>query len=203
MEMQIPALCADPKYPKAFPVQPSNIVSPVCPGSSSGSPPGRTCQEHLLREVSQGHLKQPPQLAPFRCGGAAALLWAPTGVTELLTLSLREHPATLLRKLISAVCIRDLIRSPPPRSASPEALYPTAMQCCRDVSVKTAPQHPETWGTQGSHPPPVPCIPSTTRQCLQSRSTAPLLHHKQCWWRTASPFLRRRMFCQNFFEANL
>ena len=54
--------------PKAFPGQPSDIVTLACPGSSSWSPPGRTCQEHLLREASRGHLKQipePPQLAPL------------------------------------------------------------------------------------------------------------------------------------------
>ena len=43
--------------PKAFPGQPSDIdiVTPACPGSSSGSPPGGACQEHLPREVSRGH----------------------------------------------------------------------------------------------------------------------------------------------------
>ncbi len=47
---------------------------------------------------------------------------------------------------------------PPPRSAIPEVLSPTTTRCCRDVSAKTVPQHPETWGNQGgSHPLPVPC----------------------------------------------
>ncbi len=47
---------------------------------------------------------------------------------------------------------------PPPRYARPEALSPTATQCCRDVSTKKSPPHPHIWGTQGgSHPPPVPC----------------------------------------------
>ena len=46
------------------------------------------------------------------------------------------------------------IEAPPSHSTSPESLSPTATRCCRDVSAKTAPQHPETWGTQaGSHPP--------------------------------------------------
>ncbi|KAI3374337.1 hypothetical protein L3Q82_006172 [Scortum barcoo] len=31
-----------------------------------------------------------------------------------------------------------------PWFATPEALSPTSMQCCRGVSAKTAPQHPET-----------------------------------------------------------
>ena len=33
--------------PKAFPGQLGDIVTPACPGSSPGSPPGGTCQEHL------------------------------------------------------------------------------------------------------------------------------------------------------------
>ncbi|MED6233434.1 hypothetical protein ATANTOWER_011738 [Ataeniobius toweri] len=35
--------------PKAFPGQPRNIIPPACPRSSSGSPPGGTCPEHLTR----------------------------------------------------------------------------------------------------------------------------------------------------------
>ena len=35
----------------------------------------------------------------------------PKGCDQLLTLSLRETPATLLRKPISAACIRDLVLS--------------------------------------------------------------------------------------------
>ena len=38
---------APPEDPKAFPGQPSDIVTPVCPGTSSGSPPGGAYQEHL------------------------------------------------------------------------------------------------------------------------------------------------------------
>ena len=54
--------------PKAFPGQPRDIVTPACPRSSSGSLPGGTCQEHLPREASRGHLIQmpePSQLAPL------------------------------------------------------------------------------------------------------------------------------------------
>ncbi|PWA30400.1 hypothetical protein CCH79_00017647 [Gambusia affinis] len=40
------------KNPKAFPGQPRDIVPPVCPGTSSGSPPSGTCPEHLTREAS-------------------------------------------------------------------------------------------------------------------------------------------------------
>ncbi|MED6255108.1 hypothetical protein ATANTOWER_004793 [Ataeniobius toweri] len=54
--------------PKAFPGQPRNIVTPACPGSSSGPPHGGTCPEHLTREASRRHSNQmpkPPQLAPL------------------------------------------------------------------------------------------------------------------------------------------
>ncbi|KAI3365133.1 hypothetical protein L3Q82_010117, partial [Scortum barcoo] len=54
--------------PEAFPGQPRDIVSPACPGSSPGPPPGGTCLEHLPREASRGHPKQmpkPPQLTPL------------------------------------------------------------------------------------------------------------------------------------------
>ncbi|KAI3367910.1 hypothetical protein L3Q82_026737, partial [Scortum barcoo] len=47
---------------------PRDIVSPACPGSSPGPPPGGTCLEHLPREASRGHPKQmpkPPQLTPL------------------------------------------------------------------------------------------------------------------------------------------
>ena len=47
--------------PKAFQGQLSNSVTPACPGSSSVSPPGGTCQEHLPREASRGHPKQMPE----------------------------------------------------------------------------------------------------------------------------------------------
>ncbi len=54
--------------PKAFPGQPSDVVTPACPGSSPGSPPGGTCLEYPPREAYKGHLIQmpePPQLAPL------------------------------------------------------------------------------------------------------------------------------------------
>ena len=52
--------------PGHFPGQLGDIVTPACPGSSSGSPPSGTCQAQLPREASRGYLKQmpkPPQLA--------------------------------------------------------------------------------------------------------------------------------------------
>ena len=53
-------------------------------------------------------MPEPPQLAPLdveeqRFYSELLLM------TELLTLSLRESPATLRRKLISAACTRDLV----------------------------------------------------------------------------------------------
>lgn len=47
--------------PKKFPGQPRDLVLPVCPGYSPGSPPGGTCLEHFLREVSRRHPKQIPE----------------------------------------------------------------------------------------------------------------------------------------------
>ena len=74
------------------------------PGSSSGSPPGGACQEHLPWNAS----REPPQLAPLDVEQRRLY-------SELLPgdraphPSLRERPATLRRKLISAACVRDLI----------------------------------------------------------------------------------------------
>ncbi|KAK3555297.1 hypothetical protein QTP86_014982 [Hemibagrus guttatus] len=54
--------------PEAFPGQSRDIVSPTCPGSTPGPPPGRACPEHLYKETSRRHPKQmpePPRLPPF------------------------------------------------------------------------------------------------------------------------------------------
>ena len=98
--------------PKVFPGQLGDIVAPAFPGSSPGSPPSGTCQEHLPRQASRGHPKQMPEpsslnwlLSMWRRSGSTP---SSSRMTELLTLSLRERPATLL---ISAACIQDLILS--------------------------------------------------------------------------------------------
>ncbi|XP_068438438.1 ADP-ribosyl cyclase/cyclic ADP-ribose hydrolase 1-like [Clinocottus analis] len=56
-------------------------------------------------------MPEPPQLTPFRHKGAAAGLQAFLLMSKLLAPSLRPSPATLRRKLISAVCIRGLVLS--------------------------------------------------------------------------------------------
>ncbi|KAK0136585.1 hypothetical protein N1851_027270 [Merluccius polli] len=101
--------------PEAFPGQPRDIVSPACPGSSPGPPTSGTCPEHLTREASGGILTRCPShliwlLSTRRSSGSTP---SSSRMTELLTLSLRESPATLLRKLISAACTRDLVLSLP------------------------------------------------------------------------------------------
>ncbi len=51
-----------------FPGQPGDIVSPACPRSSPGPPPGGTRLEHLPGKASRRHPEQmpePPQLTPL------------------------------------------------------------------------------------------------------------------------------------------
>uniref|UniRef100_A0A8C6KD79 protein O-GlcNAcase n=1 Tax=Nothobranchius furzeri TaxID=105023 RepID=A0A8C6KD79_NOTFU len=58
---------APPGNPKMFPSQ-QTYISPVCPGSYVGSPPGWMCLENLTREASRRHpdqMPEPPQLAPL------------------------------------------------------------------------------------------------------------------------------------------
>ncbi|MEQ2306566.1 hypothetical protein AMECASPLE_009556, partial [Ameca splendens] len=54
---------------KVFPGQPRDIVLPVCPGPSSGPPPGGVCLEHLPRKASRA-----TSTGSSQCGGAVALL---------------------------------------------------------------------------------------------------------------------------------
>ena len=59
--------------PKAFSGQLGNIVTPACPGSSSGSPP-----KGSILEASETDARA-TSAGSSRCGGAAALLRAPPG----------------------------------------------------------------------------------------------------------------------------
>ncbi|MED6271780.1 hypothetical protein CHARACLAT_023791, partial [Characodon lateralis] len=83
---------------KAFPGQSRDRVPPACPGPSPGPPPSGTCLEHLPREARWRHLIKmpvPSQLTPLDVEEERLY-------SELLTLHLRECPATLQRNLISA-----------------------------------------------------------------------------------------------------
>jgi len=46
--------------PRTFPGNERDIILPVCPGSSLGSPPSWTCLENLLREASRKHPDEMP-----------------------------------------------------------------------------------------------------------------------------------------------
>lgn len=64
---------------KTFPGQPSNIISPVCPGCFPGAPPvGHAGNTSSLRRPGS-ILAQTTYTGCFRCGGEAALLGAPPG----------------------------------------------------------------------------------------------------------------------------
>lgn len=84
-------------YPPALPGGSQGVPRPAgwqtfqhVLGLPPGSPPGGTCLEHEGgREAIRGHqilMPKPPELAPL----------------DILTISLRERPTTLRRKLISA-----------------------------------------------------------------------------------------------------
>ena len=44
-----------------FPSQPSNIITPACPGSTLGSPPRWACPKHLPRETYRRNPEQMPK----------------------------------------------------------------------------------------------------------------------------------------------
>ncbi|MED6273802.1 hypothetical protein CHARACLAT_010143 [Characodon lateralis] len=102
--------------PKAFPGQPRDTVPPACPGSSPGPPPGGTCLGTPPRKASRRHRHLNWLLLMWRSSGSTP---SSSRMVELLTLSLRECPATLRRKLISAACILDLVLSVMTQSSWP------------------------------------------------------------------------------------
>ena len=77
--------------PKVFPGQLSDIVTPACPGSSLGSPPGGMPG---IPPEGPSHLSW--LLSMWRSSGSTP---SSSQVTELLALTLRERPATLRKKL--------------------------------------------------------------------------------------------------------
>ncbi len=94
--------------PEVFPVcQCRDIIPPPGPGSAPGPPPSWTCLEHLAREVAslpEGFLARCLNqlnwlLLTQRSSGSAL---SSSRMTELLTLSLRQMPGTLVRKPNSA-----------------------------------------------------------------------------------------------------
>ena len=85
-------------FPKAFPGQPSDIVTSACPGSSLGSPPGGACLEHPPRKVSRGHpilMAEPPQLAPLDVEGQLLYSELLPGdrAPHLISKGVPHHPA--------------------------------------------------------------------------------------------------------------
>ncbi|KAJ0056532.1 hypothetical protein NL108_010243 [Boleophthalmus pectinirostris] len=94
---------------------PRGAPSPVeihSPGSSPGPHSSGKSAEHLPRKASRRHPGQtpePPQLllSTWRSSGSTP---SSSRVTELLTLSLRERPATLRRKL-NSTSIHNLVLS--------------------------------------------------------------------------------------------
>ena len=90
--------------PEAFPGQPS--VSWVFPGVSYQWDVPWTPHQGGILTRCPSHLIW--LLSMRRSSGSTP---SSSRMTELLTLSLRESPATLRRKLISAACTRDLVLS--------------------------------------------------------------------------------------------
>ncbi|MED6284944.1 hypothetical protein CHARACLAT_023997 [Characodon lateralis] len=96
---------------------PSSVSWAVPWASSRWDVPG-TPPEEGIQEAS-GIDARATSTGSSRCGGAVALLSSYSQMAEILTLSLRECPSTLWRKLISAACIRDLVLSVMTQSSWP------------------------------------------------------------------------------------
>ncbi|KAK5621036.1 hypothetical protein CRENBAI_015127 [Crenichthys baileyi] len=90
---------------------PSSVFWAVPWASSRWDVPGKPPEEGLQEASAIGE-EEPPQLAPLDVEEQRLY-------SELLTLSLRECPATLRRKLISAACIWDLVLSVMTQSSWP------------------------------------------------------------------------------------
>ena len=99
--------------PEAFPGQPRDIIPPACPESSWGL----RLEGRVLRTLPGRH---PGDILFWGLSNFIWLFWTQRSnsstpgssqMTELLTLSLRESPANLLRKLILAACTQHLVVS--------------------------------------------------------------------------------------------
>ncbi len=93
--------------PEVFPGQCRDIISPPGPGAALGPPPSWTCLEPLHREAARRHPYQMLNHLSWFLSTQRSSSSAPSSsqMTKLLTLLLRETPATHLRKPISAACI--------------------------------------------------------------------------------------------------
>ena len=138
-------------------------------------------------------MPESPQLAPFqqRSSGSTP---SPSQMAQLPTPSLRENPATLLRKLILAACTRDLVLSVRVETKIDwwieSFAFRKAMQhhtCCSGSLVDLMPHHPlthEQLGARNHSPPGVGNPPvSYWEPWPQSKRcwTSSLLLHTQLW----------------------
>uniref|UniRef100_A0A3Q3W567 Uncharacterized protein n=1 Tax=Mola mola TaxID=94237 RepID=A0A3Q3W567_MOLML len=95
---------------KTFPGQPRDIISPACPWSAPGSPPGWACPKPLPWETSRRHpdqMSEPPKLAPLNTEEQRLY-------SEPLPDVRAPHPISKVEPsppAISAACIHNLILS--------------------------------------------------------------------------------------------